>query len=76
MTLQQLQKTWSDGMLRFVEIVDRGEAKKQVDCKCVCCWGSGKKIGDTDWVQLSSPSLRFPAKHRTVFVCKESLIKG
>jgi len=75
-TLKELQKAYGGETVRFVEITDREQARSHIDCKCVCCWGSGQKYGDTGWVLLSSPSSRHPTSFRTVFVCKESLLEG
>lgn len=75
-TLAELQRAYGGKTIQFVEIVDRDEAQKHIECRCVCCWGSGQKYGDMGWVLLSSPSKTANQSKRTVFVCRESLLNG
>ncbi len=75
MTFKQLQKSQCREGAEFVEITDKNEALNQINSKTSCCWGAGGKIGDTGWIQLAIPSPRSKGDIRTVFVCKESLIK-
>lgn len=74
-TFAQLQKNHMPAGSGYVEVTDRESALNDINSKCSMCWGAGAKIGDTGWIQLASPSKRSKNDIRTIFVCKESLIK-
>ena len=74
MTLNDLQKQHGNSEYAFVEITDKEDAMNQIRSKTACCWGSGGKIAP-GWIQLCSPAKQRKNDIRTVFVCRESLLK-
>ena len=59
----------------YVEVTNRQRALNDISSKTSCCWGAGFKIDQTGWIQLAKPSIQSKGDIRTVFVCKESLIR-
>ena len=58
----------------FVEITERADALSQINARTSSCWGAGRKIGDSGWIQLATPSAQSRGDLRTIFVCRASLV--
>lgn len=74
-TFKELQKRYGTEGKLFVEVTDRQLALDDINSKTSCCWLAGRKLDDSGWIQLASPSIQNKGNIRTIFVCKESLIK-
>lgn len=85
MSFEALQQAYSleglDSMLHrvppptFIEVTDRAEAVAMLASKTSECWGAGREIGDTGWIQLATPSPSHNGDHTIVFVCRAELVQ-
>lgn len=70
----ELKKKYQGHDEMLVEVTDRESALGDIASKTSCCWTAGRKIDDTGWIQLASPSKVHKEDIKTVFVCQASLI--
>lgn len=75
-SFKQLKKEYQTGDMCLIKVKSKKQALNDIQSKTSCCWNAGRKLGETGWVQLASPSKMSKNDKRTIFVCLESLIKS